>query len=259
MQRNSTGYTVGFAAVVCVVAGIFVSGSAVALKDRQEANKKADKQKKVLTVAGFMEEGQSLPNEQVDQLFAENITARVVDLQSGDYADDAVDPAVYDHRAAMKDTTLSFEVTANSAKITRAPNHMVIYEIQGEGGELEQVILPIQGPGLWSTLYGFISLEPDGNTVRGITFYEHAETPGLGGEVDNVSWKRGWEGRKIYDASGQVALEVIKGKAGDATSAPHNIDGLSGATLTAKGVNYTIEFWLGEQGFGPFLDKNVKG
>jgi Na+-transporting NADH:ubiquinone oxidoreductase subunit C len=257
MQRDSTAYTVGFAAVVCLVAGICVSTLAVGLKDKQDANKKADKQKKVLIVAGLMGDKDKLDNDEVQALFDSGITPRVVEMSSGRYADGAVDPATYDARAAAKDASLSFAVEANAAKVSRLPNHAVVYEIKDEAGNLQQVILPIHGPGLWSTLYGFLALEPDGNTVRGITFYEHAETPGLGGEVDNAKWKAGWEGRKVYDASGDVALGVVKGKAGDAASAPHDIDGLSGATLTSNGVTSTIEFWLGDQGFKPFLDQNL--
>lgn len=257
MQRNSTGYTIGFAAVVCLVASLFVSGLAVALKDLQDANAAADKQKKVLIVAGLLDDNAKPSNEEVEALFVENITPRIVDMSTGEYADDAVDLASYDQRDAAKDPALSFAVAENKAKVKAMPNHAVIYEIKDEAGTLEQVILPIHGPGLWSTLYGFIALEPDGNTVKGITFYEHAETPGLGGEVDNVRWKSGWEGKEVFDGSGQVALRVIKGKA-DADS-KHDVDGLSGATLTANGVSYTIDFWMGQDAFGPFITKNLRG
>ena len=259
MQRNTVGYTVGFAAAICLVASLFVSGSAVALKDRQEANKAADKQKKVLVVAGFLEEGASPPNEEVQKLFDDNVIPRVVDMSTGEFADDAVDPAVYDARKAAKDPSLSFEVEENSAKVGRMPNHHVIYEVRDEGGGLEKVILPIHGPGLWSTLYGFIAVGPDGNTIDGITFYEHAETPGLGGEVDNVRWKGLWKDRKVYADDGSVGIKVKKGIAGPPDEDPYNVDGLSGATITGNGVTFTMQFWLGDDGFGPFLSKNVRG
>lgn len=259
MQRNSVGYTVGFAAAICLVASLLVSGSAVALKDKQDANKAADKQKKVLVVAGFLEEGASPPNEKVQELFDANVIPRVVDMQTGEYADDAIDIALYDARKAAKDPALSVAVEANSAKVKRMPNHHIVYEVKDSAGVLDKVIVPIHGPGLWSTLYGFIAVDADGNTVEGITFYEHAETPGLGGEVDNVRWKGLWAGRKVYDEAGEVALRVKKGPAGTPEEAPHEVDGLSGATITSNGVSQTLEFWLGEDGFGPFLSKNVRG
>ena len=121
------------------------------------------------------------------------------------------------------------------------------------------VILPIEGKGLWSTLYGYLAVGRDGNTIRGITFYQHGETPGLGGEVDNPKWKALWPGRKAYDAEGHAAIGVIKGQAPGAAEAPHKVDGLSGATITSNGVTKLVRFWLGDGGFGKFLAGFRKG
>ena len=259
MSRNSVGYTIAFAAGVCVVCSVLVSGSAVGLKDRQVANAIADKQKKVLIVAGVLGEDESVTNDEAQAKFDANITPRVVDMKSGQYADEAVDVATYDARKAAKDDSLSFEVEANTAKVKRVPTHSVVYEVKNDSGDVDQVILPIHGPGLWSTLYGFISLDTDGDTIRGITFYEHGETPGLGGEVDNPRWKGLWVGRKVHDADGDIAISVNKGAAGSVEDDPNHVDGLSGATLTSNGVTYTLDFWLGEDGFGPYLAQNTDG
>lgn len=255
MSQPSVGYTVGFAAALCFVCGIFVAGSAVALKDKQDANKRLDKQKKVLSVAGLIDEGASPTPAEVEELFSTRIVAKAVKLDSGQYSDD-IDAAAFDQRKASKDPALSSEAPDNGAKVARVPEHAVVYQVV-DGGSVEQIILPIEGKGLWSTLYGFVSLETDMNTVKGLTFYEHAETPGLGGEVDNPGWKAGWEGRKVFGDDGKVALKVIKGKAGNASEDPYSVDGLSGATLTSNGVSYTLEFWFGDDGFGPFIE-NVK-
>jgi Na+-transporting NADH:ubiquinone oxidoreductase subunit C len=123
------------------------------------------------------------------------------------------------------------------------------------GGAVEMLILPIEGKGLWSTLYGFIALAPDATTIEGITFYEHGETPGLGGEIDNPSWKALWPGRRAFNDRGETAIEVIKGQAGPPAEDPYRVDGLSGATLTGRGVSHLVRFWLSEDGFGPFLDQ----
>ncbi len=117
------------------------------------------------------------------------------------------------------------------------------------------LVLPVEGYGLWSTLYGFIALEADLTTIRGITFYQHGETPGLGGEVDNPNWKRKWVGRKAFGPEGEVKIHVVKGLAGPPSEDPYEVDGLSGATITSRGVSHLVQFWLGEQGFGPFLEK----
>ena len=126
-------------------------------------------------------------------------------------------------------------------------------------GELDKIILPIRGYGLWSTLYGFMALESDGNTIAGLGFYEHGETPGLGGEVDNPRWKSIWPGKLVYQGN-DVAIEVLKGAVrADSDQAQWQVDGLSGATLTTKGVDNLVKYWLGEQGFKPLLDNLRQG
>ena len=122
-------------------------------------------------------------------------------------------------------------------------------------GQVEKIILPIEGKGLWSTLYGFLALGPDTTSITGITFYQHGETPGLGGEVDNPSWKALWPGRRAFDDEWKPAIQVIKGRAKSAAEDPYRVDGLSGATLTARGVNELVRYWLGEEGFGPYLER----
>jgi Na+-transporting NADH:ubiquinone oxidoreductase subunit C len=115
------------------------------------------------------------------------------------------------------------------------------------------VVIPVEGKGLWSTLYGFLALDKDVNTIKGLTFYQHAETPGLGGEVDNPKWKALWPGRKAFGDDGQPKIAVIKGQAGPVAEDPYQVDGLSGATITARGVSHLVQFWLGTNGFGPYL------
>ncbi len=252
-MQHSNAYIVGFAAVVCLVCSIVVSTSAVALRPRQIQNKELDRQKQVLTVAGLIEPGQATDAAQIQRLFDESIVARTVDLETGGY-DESVNPASYDQRKATRDPALSRAAEANAAGIRRLPYKAVVYQ-KVVSGEVEMLILPIEGKGLWSTLYGFLALAPDTTTIEGITFYEHGETPGLGGEVDNPSWKALWPGRRAFDEGGDVAIEVIKGHAGPSADDPYRVDGLSGATLTARGVSYLVQFWLSEEGFGPYLEQ----
>lgn len=261
MRLDSTGYTIGFAGAVCLVCSVFVAGAAVALKDKQEANKLLDKQKKVLSVSGLVEDGNNngSVDDEVGDLEIPTIQGYFTDgtiqadmvAMNADADCSGEDPAVYDMRKRAKDPATSFSPDENGAKVNTMANCAVVYQVTTTDGA-KRVILPIQGPGLWSTLYGFIAVADDGDTVQGIVFYEHGETPGLGGEVDNPSWRAGWVGRKVYE-NGEVAISVKKGKAGDAASDPHQVDGLSGATITGNGVTKTVEFWLGDQGFGPYL------
>jgi Na+-transporting NADH:ubiquinone oxidoreductase subunit C len=129
---------------------------------------------------------------------------------------------------------------------------MLVYFVK-EGDGFSKVILPVYGSGLWSTIYGFLALDKDLKTVRGFTVYEHGETPGLGGEVENPRWQDTWKGKTAFDDQGQIKLKIIKGKASPGSTT--EIDGLSGATLTTRGVNNFIHFWFGTEGYGPFLAK----
>ncbi|WP_271411820.1 Na(+)-translocating NADH-quinone reductase subunit C [Pseudomonas sp. Q1-7] len=257
-QKESTVRTLMVALVVCLVCSVFVAGGAVALKPVQVENRELDKQRSILAIAGLDEPGMSAG--EVKKRYAERITAKVVDLSSGDFTD-AVQAAGFDPLKAAKDPTLSDALPAGQdiASIKRRERYSTVYLVE-QDGKLDTLILPVRGYGLWSTLYGFLALKGDLNTVVGLGFYQHGETPGLGGEVDNPKWKALWNGKSLFDEQGQLAIQIIKGSVDSASpNAVHQVDGLAGATLTSKGVNNLLHFWLGENGFGPFLDKLNKG
>jgi Na+-transporting NADH:ubiquinone oxidoreductase subunit C len=192
--------------------------------------------------------------ESVEEQFAK-VQTRLVDLRTGRFADDAHDVTRYNQRKASKDPDLSEAVTGESdiAKIFRRENYSLVYLVSNPEGAVERIILPVRGYGLWSTMYAFIALEADANTVAGIGFYQHGETPGLGGEVDNPRWKAFWPGKQVYK-DGEVHLGLIKGAVDShAANAAWQVDGLAGATLTSRGVTNMVHYWLGENGFQPFL------
>ncbi len=252
MQRSAT-YSIVFAGIVCLVCAVFVSASAVSLRDRQDANAFLDKQRNVLIAAGLAEEGESLTTEEIQARF-EPIDSVVVDLATGEVLED-VDPESFDQRQQSVDPQTSRELERNRAGVARVPHHALVYRLN-DGDELGLVVLPIEGKGLWGTLWGFLALDADLETIRGITFYEHKETPGLGGEVDNPKWKALWEGRKAFEAGETTPqIEVIRGQAGSVDEDPYRVDGLSGATMTSRGVSNFVKFWLGPEGFGAYLDQ----
>lgn len=119
----------------------------------------------------------------------------------------------------------------------------------------EAIVLEVEGQGLWSTMYGYLALESDTTTIRGLSFYQHGETPGLGGEIDNPRWLARWVGRRVFDDGGAIRIAVVKGAAPPATKAPFEVDGISGATITSRGVTDMLQFWLGPSGYGPYLEK----
>ncbi|MEZ5318367.1 MAG: NADH:ubiquinone reductase (Na(+)-transporting) subunit C [Vicinamibacterales bacterium] len=198
-------------------------------------------------------DGERVTRETVRHHF-EPIELAVVDLRTGEEAPD-VDPYTYDQRTSAQAAGTSHQVPGNLARLPRLPHYALVYKLMAPDGQLQAIILPVEGKGLWSTLYGFLALESDLATVRGLTFYQHGETPGLGGEVDNPRWKALWRGRSAFDQAGRPAVQVIRGKAGSATEDPYRVDGISGATLTSNGVSNLIRFWLGDDGFGPYLER----
>ena len=255
MQKNSIQYIVGFAAIICVLCSALVSSTAVLLKEKQDVNKLLDKQKKVLAVAGLIADGSSPSVDEVQAIFDTKIDIQIIDMTSDSITEDSgiTEPLVYNQQVAAKNVKSSFSVDANKAKVKRIPNHIVMYTIKDDAGAPVLYVLPIEGMGLWGTMYGFIALETDGNTISGLTYYSHKETPGLGAEVDNPSWKAKWPGRLVHADSDEIAIKVIKGAAASVEEAPNSVDGLSGATLTSNGVTNMLRFWLGTEGFGPLL------
>jgi len=249
VANDSIKKTFGVAATLCVVCAIVVSSAAVLLREAQEANKLLDLKTNILASAGLLQAGVDVETQ------FEQITTRIVDMETGRYADsDAVDAKTYDQRKASKDPALSVELSGEEdiAKIKRRAKYSVVYTVESEQG-IEKIILPIKGYGLWSTMYGFLALESDFQTVAGIGFYEHGETPGLGGEIDNPNWKASWIGKQAY-SQGDLVLSVIKGRVDtERAGSESQIDGLAGATLTTKGVDNLLKYWLGEQGFQPLI------
>jgi Na+-transporting NADH:ubiquinone oxidoreductase subunit C len=253
-NNDTIGKTITVTVLLCVVCSVIVSAAAVLLKPKQIANKDLDRKSNILAAAGISDPGKS-----VDELFAQ-ITTKYVDLDSGKFTTDV--PPKYDAKKAAKYPQMGTVLAKDEdiASIKYQANVMPVYLVESDG-QIEKVILPVHGYGLWSTLYGFIALEGDLNTVVGLGFYSHAETPGLGGEVDNPNWKALWPGKKVYpEGSMEPALGLIKGTVDPShPKAKHQVDGLSGATLTANGVTNLVQFWMGANGYAPFLSNLKEG
>ncbi len=252
-MERSVAYTLRFAAIVAVVASTVVATTAVVLSSRQEANRLLDQRRKVLEATGLSAAGEQPTRAQVTRMFQENVRAVVVDLRSGEVADD-IDPRSFDQREASRDPETSRPAPENDAGVSRVPDHALVYEVVREG-EVDALVLPFEGVGLWSTMYGFVALSADLSTVRGITFYEHAETAGLGALISEPEWRALWVGRRVFDEEWEPSLRVIKGQARTPEEAPYEVDGLAGATLTGNGVTAALHFWLGDAGLGAYLER----
>lgn len=261
MPRESVGRTFLVALLLCIVCSVMVSGAAVLLRPRQEVNQQLEIQKNILLAAGLLTEDEAT-DEKVREL-SERVERRLVRLgEDGRFVTDppsGLELNEYDQRKGSRDPDLSVPIPdeLDLAGINRREIYSWVYFVQDESGQVKYIVLPVYGKGLWSTLYGFLALYyPEVNTVRGLTFYEHGETPGLGGEVDNEAWKAQWDGKQPFNPDYDVVVRVVKGGVSpEDPLAMQKIDGLSGATITAQGVERLVRYWLGGHGFGPILQQ----
>lgn len=253
-NKDSFGRTLIFVLITCLVCSVIVSGAAVGLKPLQLDNQQLYKQTKILEASGLLANaGQG--KQAIQSTYKKYVTAKLIDINTGDFVEG--DSENYDQRLAALSSDTSIKPINDIAKINRRANQTVVYLVKNDSGETDTVVLEMRGSGLWSMMYAFVGLSTDLNTVKSVIYYDQGETPGLGGEIENPVWKAKWVGKKLFNEQGDIAIKVVKG--GADSDDIHGVDGLSGATLTAQGVEKTFTFWLGEEGFGPFINKNRNG
>ncbi|MCA9081484.1 MAG: Na(+)-translocating NADH-quinone reductase subunit C [Planctomycetaceae bacterium] len=260
---NSPVGTFVVALALCLVCSFVVSFAAVALKPLQEKNAKNKMMRNVLIAAGIWENGKHTDAD-IPQLF-QNVSVILWDLPEGETTgsqNTTLNLDDYDQQKAVStvEGSIAIPTDLDLAGIKKREKVSRVYIVRTADGGIDKLVLPVYGKGLWSTLYGFLAVDASTHESRGITFYKHAETPGLGGEVDNPKWKAHWADAKsplqLRDAEGNVVLDVTK--PGNANQ-PNEVDGLSGATITSNGVENTIRYWLGKNAFGPMLDQLASG
>lgn len=260
-NRDSIGNILTVAISVCLVCSILVSVAAVGLKPQQQANKLLNERQNILVAAGLLESGArtNAQGEGVNELF-ERFDVKVVDLRTGGYVDD-IDPQEFDQLRAARDPERSQRLSdeQDPATLRRLENYGRVFLLRGEGDSVTKAVLPVRGMGLWGTIYGYLALSGDLTQAAGISFYQHQETPGLGGEIENPGWQAQWEGLELFE-NGSPAVELVKSKAPEGSDErSHQIDMLSGASLTSRGVENLVNFWLSDMGYGSYLDKLRQG
>lgn len=231
---HSNFQTFRFAIIVTLVCSLLLASAATFLKPRQDENVALDIKKNILKAAGITSPEQEYTRDEIQQLYADNIEERVLD-SNGDHVEGK--------------SPIDIDPKGNSGLLP-------IYEWV-VGDEVKSYVMPISGKGLWSTLYGYLAVEPDGATVKGITFYKHGETPGLGGEIDKKWFTDMYIGKRFINAEGElVSINIVRGKVENVVSedeAYHYVDGISGATLTGRGINKFLKENL--LSYEPFFKK----
>lgn len=281
VNKDSLGNTLAVATILCLVCAFVVSASAVSLRQMQKTNAQLDKKNNILQVTGFTKE--QIAEAGVAELFEKRFKATIINIATGEEASESCKADMAAAGKKLEDVVAEYEQiwaskskkddvwaekTGNAAICTKLDKkedkcgvkYREVYShvfmlMSEDGSSVEKYVFPIRGNGLWSLMQGFLAVEPDFQTVAGITYYDQAETPGLGGEVMNVEWKKKWKDKQL-NKDGKVALKVLKG---DQTNNPNGVDGLSGATITSNGVSNMIKYWLGPSGFGPFIEKTKSG
>ncbi|MGN0903091.1 MAG: Na(+)-translocating NADH-quinone reductase subunit C [Succinivibrio sp.] len=254
LNKDSVLGTLVIIVTFCLVCSVLVSSAVVALDPFKKAAVENDRQVNILKVSGFEVKGS------VKDTFAKHIESHLIDVESGAIADGNFTKAQiegYNFASLAKKPETSVKIAKDHdvAGILTRSKLMPVYFAKDDSGKVVRVILPFYGQALWSTVYGYVAINPiDANTIMGVTFYSHGETPGLGGEIDNPLWQTKWVNKKLVDENGTYKFQITK----NASNPDFDIDALSGATLTSNGVTNTAAYWLGDA-YRPFLEKLKNG
>ena len=252
-MNDSVTKTLGVAFVICLVCSLVVSFAAVSLRDLQKENATNNQSIKILQAAKIYDSSVDVKTQfnKLEMKYVDFNTGKILDSYENFIIED------YDQLKSTRNPNLSSALSASEdiAIIKNRENVGKFFIVRNEDSSIDKLILPIRGYGLWGTLYGYMAIEEDFNTVAGLEFYDHKETPGLGAEVDNPRWKDLWPGKKIYQNK-EVKLTVMKGKVpSDDINIDYRVDGLSGATLTSRGVTNMITYWFGESGYSKLFEE----
>lgn len=239
---------------VSLACSVLVSTASITLKPVKLLNQKVERSRHIVALTGLLPADKELSNDEILQA-VEQLDVRVINIDTGEY-DDSIDPEQFDARAAVNNPDLSVAIPPadDLARLGRRAQHAIVYLVW-EGDELKRVILPVHGQGMWSSLHGLLALEADLNTIAAVTFYEQAETAGLGDQITRPDWQAKWQGRQLFNDHGEVRFRVASGSVAEGTpAARHQVDAISGATVTGDAVSRLVEFWFGANGYQAFLN-----
>ncbi|MCB0278374.1 MAG: NADH:ubiquinone reductase (Na(+)-transporting) subunit C [Calditrichaeota bacterium] len=257
---HSNSYTIGFAAIVTIVCSLFLALASEALKPEQKKQEELYIKKIRLSVVG-VEVPETLKDVDVLKLYDEKIKTVFID-ETGAEVEAPQNVNAYDYEKELKRFGFSYTDVKDVSTLKSNPeyqkNHFKIpVYIRMENGQPQYYMIPLVGKGLWSTLYGLVSFEPDMNTVKGLAFYKQQETPGLGAEIERDWFKANFVGKTIFNENGDLAsITVKKGDVDESVpnEKAHMVDGISGATITSSGVTKLLKKDLSL--YEPYFKKN---
>jgi Na+-transporting NADH:ubiquinone oxidoreductase subunit C len=239
--------------LVALVCSVLVSVAAITLKPKQLRNQLVERSRNIISLTGLVPVGATLSDDEI-LTAVEQLDIRVVNIDTGEF-DASINPAEFDTRAAVNNPDLSIAIPPadDVARLSRRARHAVVYLVWDDNA-LNRVILPIHGQGMWSTLYGYLALEADLNTIAAVSFYEQTETAGLGDQIQRPDWQAQWGGRQLFDSQGNIRFRVAAGAVEEGSAAArHQVDALTGASVTADAVTQLVAYWFGPNGYVNFL------
>lgn len=253
MNRESPRNAILVVTLTALICSGFVSAAVVMLRPIQLNNQLLDRSRNIMQLTGLLPGDGEIADEEMLDLY-KSLDRRIADLESAGF-DAELDPNTFNLRRADNDPELSVAIPSDLdlANLSRRSRFVPVYMVWSNG-ELDRIILPVRGNGMWSMLRGYIALESDLNTISGMTFYEQNETPGLGDQITHGHWLEQWQGRRIYDDQGNPRFRVNEAVVATGTEAAEfEVDALTGATVTADAVTGLVHYWFGPHGYREFL------
>ncbi|MBS9522573.1 NADH:ubiquinone reductase (Na(+)-transporting) subunit C [Litoribacter ruber] len=249
-MQQSNAYIITFSVILTVVLGLLLSGTSELLGPIQKKAEELDTKKQILGAVMPAEELNRMEAEEVISYYESRISSKVVNINGEEVEqDEEGNPLVAEN--------------VNIAKnFKRAPEERLypvfIFHAEGNEEDVQSIILPVYGNGLWDEIWGYVALQTDLNTIEGVTFAHAAETPGLGARITSGDVQARYRGKEIFNEAGELeAVRMQKGEGKDYSADPHKVDGLSGATITAEGVNKMLERYLSH--YKSYLERKRTG
>ena len=222
-MRQSNTYIVLYAAAITVVCGGLLAFAAVSLKDKQDANIAMEQKKNILSSVLTLKD-----EDNIDSIYLKQVKGFVIDFEGN--VKEGVKP----------------EQVIVAVEYKKAPKERLlpVYEFRNDSNKVEYAVMPVYGYGLWNNIWGFIAVRSDFNTVQGVKFQHAGETPGLGARIESEEIQERFKGKSIFENGSVASIVIQKGEGNDYSTNAHKVDGMSGATLTGKGVNNMLKDYL---------------
>ncbi|MCH7398649.1 NADH:ubiquinone reductase (Na(+)-transporting) subunit C [Belliella sp. DSM 107340] len=249
-MQQSNGYIITFSVILTVVLGLLLSGTSQVLGPIQKKAQDLDNKKQILGAVMAPEDLRAMSPEEVLEYYESRIASKVVDIEGNEVEKDSEGNSI---------VAESVDVGKNYKKSPEDRLYPIfIYHEEGNEDAVDSYILPVYGAGLWDEIWGYLALQTDLNTVEGVTFSHKGETPGLGARITENNVQARYQGKKIFDESGELRAVIMqKGEGKDYDGEEHKVDGLSGATITANGVNDMLKNYISY--YESYIEKKKSG